>query len=263
MLKQNTSNTFFLETTSGKTPINIVYEYCKQATGSKQKPVVVFLHGLHSDMFGNKAESLKVWCKERGVGFARLEYSGHGSSGGEFVDFTISKAIDAAQHLLNNIIKQPVVLVGSSTGGWLTLLLAKACPKQVKGIVSIANACDFTETWWKSLTKPKQQKWQQSGVLVEEKYEDEVWEIGYELINDGRKHLLFDNGKLAKVTCPIRLLHGLKDEAVPWQVSVKVAEQLGGDDVVVELYPNSTHRFGEPKDIDALCAAVDDLPVWN
>lgn len=259
-MMQHTANSFTLPING--TAYNIVYDVVPHAAG-KNKPAVLFLHGLHSDRFGGKIEAGKQWCAENGVDFATLDYPCHGASSGDFIDFTISHALATACHLITKILKKPVVVVGSSTGGWVALLLAKAHPEQVKGIVTIANACDFTEElYWKPLPEAEKTAWEQQGFKIEPSWDGGTWHIGFELIKDGRKHLLFGGG-LKHITCPVRLLHGTADDAVPWQTSVQVAEELGSQDVEVCLIPHADHRFSTPENLAVLQAALAGLPIFS
>lgn len=264
--EQFTPQSFTLETPSVQNPTDVAYEYCKQATGqhADDTPVLLALHGLGSDMTGGKITTGRDWCLENGYGFARLDYPGHGQSGGEMVTFTISQALDAALHLIDKIIKKPVVLTGSSTGGWIALLLAKARPEKVKGFVTIANACDYTEDlYWQTFSKEQQADIKQKG-FYEKRFPDGFgFKLGLCLFEDGRKHLLFDDRSekagLSDITCPARLLHGTKDDAVPWTVSVRVAKELGGDDVEAHIIPHADHRFSEDRNKQTLLRALKDI----
>ena len=258
-----------LETASFKTPLSVAYEYCKQATPTNNEaPVLMALHGLGSDMLGGKIELAKAWTIENNYGFSRFDYPGHGQSQGEMVDFTISQALDAALHLIDHIIKKPMVLMGSSTGGWLALLLAQARPNKIKGFVTIANACDFTEDlYWQAFSQKQREDITRKG-FYEKKFPDGFgFKLGLTLFEDGKNHLLFDGrspkshkGKgLADITCPARLLHGTADDAVPWPTSVRVAKELGGENVEVRLIPHADHRFSEDFNKKTLIRAIADV----
>ena len=264
--REFTLQSLILETPSVQEPTDVAYEYCKQATGTdlQDTPVLLAMHGLGSDMQGGKIEKAKAWALENGHGFARFDYPGHGSSGGEMVEFTMSQALDAALHLMDKIIARPVVLTGSSTGGWLALLLAKARPEKVKGIVTIANACDYTEDlYWQKFSPQQQAEIKQKG-FYEKRFPDGFgFKLGLCLFEDGRKHLLFDGRSqkagLGDITCPARLLHGTADAAVPWQTSVRVAEELGGADVAANIIPHADHRFSEEQNKQTLLQALRDV----
>jgi pimeloyl-ACP methyl ester carboxylesterase len=237
----------------------IAYDF---VPGDVKKPVLMFLHGLHSDMESSKCVSGMALAKELGLGAVRLDYPCHGQSEGDFVDFTIGKALQAAMDIAT-LVGQPVVPVGSSTGAWVALLLAQALKERVAGLVTIANAADFTEKlFWETLSKDEQTDWQQKGVRIEPADEGEVWHIGYELIAEGRQHMVLDGEALTQVTCPARLLHGMADDVVPWHFSTDVAAKLGGDDVQVLLVKDADHRFKRESDLDLLKQAIINLPVW-
>lgn len=247
-----------LETSAFKTPTFIAYDYCKQATDA---PVLLSLHGLGSDSGGGKISAVAEWCTQNGFGSAWFDYPGHGQSGGEMVEFTISQGLDAALHMIDHVIQQPVVLMGSSTGGWLALLVAKARPDMVKGIVTVANACDYTEDlYWAKFSEIEKDQFKKTGLYRKTYANGFFFEVGYGLIEDGRQHLLFDNRSekagLGDITCPVRLLHGMEDTAVPWQTSVRIGEELGSSDVEVQLIPQADHRFSTPENIQTLCRAV-------
>lgn len=240
------------------TPARVAYEYVPtRHPGGK---TVLFLHGLGSDMLGTKIEEILPWAQEKRYGTARLDYPGHGQSEGMFEHFTISQALAAAQHLVDHIIRGPVIVVGSSTGGWVSLLLALSRPERVAGVVTIACAADFTERlYWESLSADEQDDWQQRGFREEGKDEGAVWRLGYELITDGRTHMVLGQGQLKGIRCPVRLLHGMVDDVVPWNFSTEVAAELGGDDVLVQLVKDADHRMNRPYDINLMKQAISDI----
>lgn len=238
----------------------VAYEYVPtRHPGGK---TVLFLHGLGSDMLGTKIETILPWAQEKRMGTARLDYPGHGQSEGLFENFTISQALAAAQHLVDHVIKGQVVLVGSSTGGWVSLLLALTRPERVAGVVTIACAADFTERlYWESLSADEQDDWKNTGYREEAKDEGLTWRLGYNLITDGRSHMLLGHSKLHGIRCPMRLLHGMVDDVVPWQFSTEVAAELGGDDVLVQLVKDADHRMNRPYDMTLMKEAIADLAL--
>lgn len=255
-----TPQTFLLNVEGQQAPLNIAYDYSPHTHATERdKPAVLFLHGLHSDRLGGKIEAGYQWCRENHVDAASFDYPCHGQSDGDFVTFTISQAVAAGLHMIDDILKKPVILVGSSTGGWVALLLARARPEQVKGFVTVANACDFTEDlYWTPLPDAEKKQWEKLGYKAEPSWDGGEWRIGFDLIKDGRQHLLF--GKhLGSIKCHARLLHGTADEAVPWQTSVRVAEELGGNNVEVRLVPHADHRFSTFENLATLQNAIAEM----
>ena len=256
MLNDFNANPTFLETPVGRVAFH-------HLSGSPKNPTVLFLHGLGSDMNGGKIEAGWAWCAQHHVPALRLDYPGHGASGGAFVNFTLSQALDAIDALLAAKGVEKFVPVGASTGGWLTLLLAEKYPSRVVGVVSLCNGLDFTETlYWQPLSAEKQAAWQRTGVYEEPTSDGGTWQLGYGLIEDGRQHLMNGAERLEKLTCPLRLLHGMADDVVPWTYSTDVAHQWGGDDVVVELLKDCGHRLNEPHAVAAVVRLLASLPVW-
>jgi pimeloyl-ACP methyl ester carboxylesterase len=218
-------------------------------------PTIVFLPGFNSDMAGIKATSLDAWCAARGRALLRLDYSGHGASGGAFADGTITRWRDDALCVIDRHSEGPLLLVGSSMGGWLGLLVALARPGRIAGLVGIAAAPDFTERlMWQSLAPAEQRALQATGQRLEPSQYGEPYVITYALIEDGRRHLLLDEP--IPLACPVRLLHGQRDADVPWEHCLLLARQLAGEDVAVTLLKDGNHRLSRPSDIALLCRTV-------
>ena len=232
-------------------------------------PTVVFCGGFKSDMTGTKAVFLESVCKEIGQGFVRFDYSGHGSSGGKFEDGTIGLWLSDALKVIDELTSGEIILVGSSMGGWIALLAAIARPERVKGIVGVASAPDFTEDLiWNALSEKQKQEVLQNGkTMIPNCYADQApYPITLELIEEGRKHLLLTphaaldaasktphqvRGVIA-VNCPIRLIHGMMDEDVPYQYSEKIANAVTSQNVEVTYIKNGNHRLSEPKNLQLL-----------
>jgi pimeloyl-ACP methyl ester carboxylesterase len=227
--------------------------YC-QSEGAA--PGVIFLGGFLSDMTGVKAMELEAFCKQRGQAFVRFDYRGRGESSGVFEDYTIGAWKEDALNVLTHLTKGPQILVGSSMGGWLALLLAIEKPKRVAGIIGLAAAPDFTEYLiWEKLTKAQQEEIQRKGkIMVPSDMGEEPYPITRKLIEDGRAHLLLH--KEIPVYCPVRLLHGMKDDDVPWEVSLSINEKLASQDVKAILIENATHRLSEPGDIKKMLSVT-------
>jgi pimeloyl-ACP methyl ester carboxylesterase len=214
-------------------------------------PAVVFLPGFKSDMTGDKATMLAAFCAERGQAMLRFDYSGHGASGGRFEDGTITRWRDDALAAIDRLVTGPIILVGSSMGGWMALLAALARPERVAGLIGIAAAPDFTETlMWEAMTFDERRVLMRDGVLRVPSQYGEPYPVTRALIEDGRAHLLLDNP--IALACPVRLLHGQRDPDVPWELSPRIAERVSSDDVQVILVKDGDHRLSRPADLALL-----------
>jgi pimeloyl-ACP methyl ester carboxylesterase len=222
-------------------------------------PGVVFLHGLMSDRGGNKAMALEAHCTAKGYAFVRFDMYGHGASSGRFEDGSVSRWTEDAVAVLDQLSEGTQILVGSSMGGWVMLRAALARPRRVAGLVGIAIGPDFTEElMWAKFTPEQRRQLTDAGVVeLPSEYGDGPYRISRHLIEDGRRNLLL-GGDIA-VDCPVRLIQGQQDTAVPWRTSVRVAEKLKSQDVEVHLIKDGDHRLSRPSDLAHICALVDDV----
>jgi len=222
-------------------------------------PTVVFLSGYMSDMSGTKAEALDGWAAARGRAFLRLDYSGCGASGGRFEDGTIGRWAGDARAVIDAVAPGPVVLVGSSMGGWIALLLARAMPARVAGLVGVAAAPDFVD-WglWADLAAAEREALIRDGRIERPSgYADSPYVYTRALLEDGRANRVTD-GRVAYAG-PTRLLHGQADPDVPWRLSLDVAARLDSSDVQVLLVKDGDHRLSRPQDLALLTATLDRL----
>jgi pimeloyl-ACP methyl ester carboxylesterase len=219
-----------------------------------RSPTVVFLPGFGSDMAGEKATTLADWCAAHGQGMLRLDYSGHGVSGGAFTDGSIGRWMADARCVIEAKSRGELLLVGSSMGGWISLLLGRAMPERVAGIVGIAAAPDFTVRMWDNLT-PQERAALDAGRVVERpsQYGD-PYRLTRGLFEDGLRHLLLHAP--LPIACPVRLLHGQQDDAVAWEQVLKIAERLASADVQVVLVKDGDHRLSRPQDLILLRRTV-------
>ena len=221
-------------------------------------PTVVFLPGFASDMSGGKATALAEACRRAGRALLRFDYSGHGASGGAFADGCIGRWRDDALTVIDRLTEGPLVLAGSSMGGWIALLAALARPGRIAALVGIAAAPDFTETlMWQAMAPPEQAALLRDGYLDVPSQYGPPTRITRMLIEDGRRHLLL--GAPIPLTCPVRLLQGQRDPDVPWETALRLAERIAGDDVRVTLIKDGDHRLSRPEDLALLCRTV--LPL--
>jgi pimeloyl-ACP methyl ester carboxylesterase len=214
-------------------------------------PTVVFLPGFRSDMTGDKATALDAFCAARGQAMLRFDYSGHGASDGAFTDGTIGQWAADALAAIDELTEGPVILVGSSMGGWIALLTALRRPERIAGLIGIAAAPDFTQKlMWESMTFEERARIARDGVLHVPSQYGEPTPITYTLIEDGRSHLLLDGPIL--LDCPIRLLHGQADPDVPWELALRIAEQATSKDIEITLIKDGDHRLSRPRDLALL-----------
>lgn len=215
-------------------------------------PVVVFLPGLASDMGGTKAMALHALCAERGQAMLRLDYSGHGASEGRFEEGGIGIwAEDAAQVITHAAGDKKLLLVGSSMGGWIALLLALRFSTRVESLLLIAPAPDFTEESIRpNLTPAHLNALEESGVFYEPSEYGAPLPISRRLLEDGKQHLLL-GGSIA-IHCPVAILHGMRDPDVPWRQSLRLAECLESDTVELVFIKDGDHRLSRPQDLALL-----------
>lgn len=222
-------------------------------------PTVVFMPGFHSDMAGSKALDLSAFCAARGQAMLRFDYSGHGGSGGRFEDGCIGRWTEDALAAIDRLTEGPLIIVGSSMGGWIALLAALARAERVAGLIGIAAAPDFTENlMWDAMAPPERAALLREGVLHVPSQYGEPYAITLKLIEDGRRHLLL-NAPI-RLHCPVRLLHGQRDPDVPWELSLRIAERVESEDVQVVLIKDGDHRLSRPEDLALLRRTLAALP---
>ncbi len=205
-------------------------------------PIVVFLGGFKSDMTGTKAMDLEAWAVRHHHGFLRLDYSGHGQSSGRFENGCIGDWADDAAEVIARTTTGPLVLVGSSMGGWIALLLARAMPDRIAGLVGIAAAPDFTDWIWDGMTDAQRQKVMTEGKIAEpSEYGSDPYVYTRRLIEDGRTQRIFDHP--LHLPFPVRFLQGMADAEVSSAVAVRLAEYATGPNIRLTLVKDADHRF--------------------
>lgn len=224
-----------------------------------RSPGIVFLGGFRSDMSGSKATALESLARDLGHAYTRFDYQGHGASGGDFLDGSIGTWAQDAIAVIDHVAQGPVILVGSSMGGWLMLLAALARPDRVRALVGIAAAPDFTERLiWAQMDAATRQTLLEEGVWREPSaYDPAGTPITRTLVEEGRRHLLLD--RPLPIDIPVRLIHGQRDPDVPWQTSLDLAAALTGDDVRTVLVKDGDHRLSRPQDIALIGDTVRDV----
>ena len=228
-------------------------------------PGLFWLSGFNSDMQGTKALALDAWAAEQVRACVRFDYSGHGISGGAFIDGTIGRWLEESTAVFDAFCDGPQVVIGSSMGGWMALLLAREIARRrgqgganLAGLVLIAPAPDFTEElMWKGFSPEVREAIETNGVWLRPSQYGEPYPITRALIEEGRSHLLL--GSAIEVGCPVRILQGAQDPDVPWQHAFALAHRLPTDDVVLTMIQDGDHRLSRPQDIARMIAAVAEI----
>jgi pimeloyl-ACP methyl ester carboxylesterase len=221
-----------------------------------KRPGVLFCGGYTSDMTGTKALALEAFCRAQGRAFVRFDYSGHGASSGDFADGTIGGWADDVLAIIDRVTAGPLLVVGSSMGGWIMLLAALARPERVAGLIGIAAAPDFTEDVLLAQATPQQRRdlaaqgcWMQPSA-----YGGPPYPVTRRFLDEARAHLVL-RGPIP-IICPVHLLHGQRDPDVPWRTALRLAERLQAQDVTVELIKAGDHRLSTERDLARIKAAI-------
>lgn len=222
-------------------------------------PGVVFLGGFKSDMEGSKARFLEDWARAKGRAFLRFDYSGHGISGGDFEAGCIGDWRDDARAVIEALTDGPQVLVGSSMGGWISLLLAREMPGRIAGLVTIAAAPDFTVTTWeRELTEAQRDEVRRTGrTEMPSGYADNPYVFTARLFEDGARQRVMD--KPLSLPFPTRLLQGTADPDVASQTAIDLLNHATGPDIRLVLVKGADHRFSTPDCLDLIARSVEDM----
>lgn len=240
----------YLETAEGR---RLAYHF-RAGTG----PTLVFLGGLKSDMEGTKAVHLEAWARARGQAFLRFDYSGHGESSGLFEEGCIGDWHEDTLAAVTRLTTGPLVVVGSSMGGWQALLLAKALPERIKGIVTIAAAPDFTEDgYWANFTEAQKAELAERGYVELPSDYMEPYRISQRMIEDGRKRLVLRDR--LELPFPVRCLQGTADTAVSTETALRLMEHASCADMRLTLVKDADHRFSDDTCLGLIEAAVAEL----
>ena len=231
--------------------VRIAYRHLAKRDDS-DAATIVFLPGYMSDMQGGKAQALEAWARVNGHAMLRLDYSGCGESGGDFADGTLTVWRDDVLAVVDAEVKGPVLLVGSSMGGWLMLIVALALGDRVAGMIGIAAAPDFTA--WGYSEAQKAEIIARGVVYEDNPYGPEPSPIWRKFYEDGQAQLMLDSE--VAIDCPVRLLHGQHDNDVPWETSQRLAAALRSSDVQLVLVKDGDHRLSREQDIELLLNIV-------
>lgn len=228
----------------------------QRSRGKANSPGILFLGGFASDMTGTKATYIAGLCAETGNSCLRFDYSGHGATGGDFKQGTIGGWFRECCAVFEKCTEGPQIIIGSSMGGWLALLLARKYPDRVKALIGIAAAPDFTEDlMWLRMSADQKKEIQENGFILDPTAPPgEQAPITLRLIEEARQHLLLS--KKIEISCPVRLLQGTSDSEVPWQHALRILENITTDDVRLTLVKDGDHRLSKPADLELLGQTV-------
>lgn len=251
--------------TSGNTPRKIAYRRIEGSSAGL--PGLVWLCGFKSDMISTKASALAEWAAGRGMSYLRFDYSGHGESGDRIEDYTIGDWLADTLAAFRRLTEGPQIVVGSSMGGWLGLLLARALQAEpadagrLRALVLIAPAWDMTEElMWKQFPPHAREALERNGVFHSPSQYGEPYPLTRALIEEGRKHLI---GGGMDAGCPVGILQGMRDPDVPWRHAVALMDVLRGEDVRLTLIKDGEHRLSRDGDLAALHAMIDEFLPAN
>ena len=221
-------------------------------------PTVVFLGGFKSDMEGSKAIFFEKWAKKRNRSFLRFDYSGHGQSSGDFLNLGIGDWRNDAKQIIGLTENNGIILVGSSMGGWIALLLSRELGSRLKGLITIAAAPDFTEeSMWKNFTEDQKKEVLNKGVLYLPSDYSEPYPITRYLIENGRQNLVLCEP--LELTCPVRLMQGTEDTAVTRETALKLFDHISTDDLSLFFKRGADHSFSDQGCLEILEKNLEDL----
>ena len=222
----------------------------------KSDTTIFFFGGYSSDMTGTKATALNNWTESNGINYLRFDYSGHGQSSGDLGKGTLSKWLGEAEFFFEKFKSKKNIIIGSSMGGWISLLTALK-NVDVNGLIGIASAPDFTRNEWDKLSETEKEEFKSNGSILfpDDDYGD--YEVFYEFVKDGFQHEILNDE--IKITCPVRLLHGKLDKVIAYNVSEKIIEQLSTSDKSLTIIEDGDHNLSRQEDLEILFTKIKEL----
>ena len=214
-----------------------------------------FFGGYASAMTGTKATNLNNWTQKQKINLVRFDYSGHGESTGNFKDGTVTKWSSEAEEIFHRFKTKKNILVGSSMGGWISLLVLRKNFNDINGFIGIASAPDFTVSEWLKLSADEQKEFIKKGSILFPDDDYGAYEVSYKFVNDGFNNLLLDEE--INIRCPIRLLHGKLDKVVPVSTSEKIIEKILSPDKNLIIIEDGDHSLSREKDLNILFQQIE------
>ena len=219
----------------------------------KKETEVLFMHGTLSDKNASKSLFLEELCKKHQIGYTAFDFTGHGDSSGNYTDGTIGIWLENATEIIDRVTQGSLILVGSSMGGWISLLAARMRPNRLKAVIGLAAAADFTVDVWNSFSEEQKKEIRDKGVIYTPNgwtEQGDPWALA--LFEDAEKYLLLNGTDSLDINCPITLIHGRKDDCVPFETAFKIMDCAKTENVKVIVLKNSGHRLSEPHELAVL-----------
>ena len=217
-------------------------------------PGIIFIHGLNSDMNGEKALTVEKYARKHKLNFVRFDCRGHGNSDGKFEDFTISDWKKDLVNIIDNLTRGPQILIGSSMGGWIMMLATRARPSRIKGMIGLASAPDFGNNLYNNLSTKNKKEIKNKGITKYSSFGFSYF-IRKNFFIDAKKNKVLN--KLYRYNKPLILIHGLKDNVVSSKVPKKILKKVTSKKIQIILLKNSDHRLSSKKDLITLTSAID------
>lgn len=233
------------------------FEHIKVKSSEINSFTVLYTHGLYSDPWGRKPDAVRDWCAKNKINFFRYELVGHGSDKGNYenVDVNLWKA--QILEIIDTMIEGDIVVVGSSLGGWLSLIAAESRPERVKAVLGLAAAPDFTVDLEDKYLTPEQNKIIQEKGRLDFTNDDFTYVFTKKLIDSGRENQMLN--RTININCPVQLIQGQKDASLDWRKALKISDAIQGNNVTVKLLKYSNHRLGEDSDLEVIQRSLDSL----
>lgn len=234
----------------------------KSYKSDEKNPTIVFLHGLKSSMESSKAVAIHEFAEKNNLNYIRFDNFGSGESDGDFSDQNISSWLEATEEIIRNLCTKDVILIGSSKGGWLALLASLRNQIKVKGIITLAVAPDFTEDIWKSFSADEKAACQNGEIVDFGANPPYTYPLKYQLFQDAKQYLLL-NQSMIPITCKVRLIHGAKDENVPYKKSLDILDRISSNDARCIIVKSADHSLSRPEDLELICGEIMGLLKCN
>ena len=218
---------------------------------------IFFFGGYASSMTGTKATSLQRWTLKKKLNFVRFDYSGHGESEGNFNEGTVTKWSEEAEEVFHKFKNKKNIIIGSSMGGWISLIVTKKNSNHINGLIGIASAPDFTVWEWDKLSSKEQLEFKKKGSMLFPDPDHGDYEVSYKFLNDGFNNILLNDE--INIKCPIRLLHGKKDKVVPVITSQRIIEKILSEDKDLIIIDDGDHSLSRIEDLNILFNQIECL----